>query len=515
MERYPGRFIIGFDDASVPPYVEKMIGTGGIAGIVLFSRNLRSPGQTAGLCGELQAIAAKAGFPPLIIAVDQEGGSVNRIGSGATRFPAAMALAATRDTGLASRVGRCMAGQLLSLGINMNFAPVLDLAANRRNPSIGVRSFGDDPAVVAAFGEAFAGGLEEGGIAAVAKHFPGLGSSEKDSHDELPHVSKSLRDMEASDIFPFARVIRSGISGIMIGHACYAGLSNLPAGLSEPVACGLLRRRLRFEGVSITDDLEMGAIRKYGSAPEAAVAALAAGVDLALICHSADDQKRALAEAGRAVSDGVIARRPAGATETRIRGLREKILRKAESAPSHEGERGDDLARLVAESAITVAGDADRLLPIRLAPDKKLLLLLPEPERLSEAEDGQGDLGLFSNLMRSRHGRTEAVFFKMRAAEAALGNVLSALGGCDLVVAGTCNAQLFPAQGRLIKAVADSGKPAVFVAFGNPCDVEAYPVRSARLAAYGSDPHSVRALYRILFGEITAGGRLPVKLNFK
>ena len=507
------RFIFGFEGTAVPPYFEEMIAGGDVGGVILFARNVRDPEQVGALCAELQALRRKVSEYPLVIAVDQEGGVVNRIGAGATHFPSAMANAATGDVELAGRVGYCMGCELRAMGVTMNLAPVLDLSVNSRNPVIGTRSFGDDPERVALFGEAMISGLERAGIASVAKHFPGLGAAEKDAHHDLPRVIKGINDLEAEDLIPFRRGARAGVSGIMIGHACYPSLSPSPASVSSEIMEELLRVGLRYNGLAITDDLEMGAVSRFRSVAEAAVQACAAGADLMLICHSVDQQRHAQAALAAASGRGELRDDLLAERSERLCHFGEEMRRRISAHFPDPTDSGDLLARRVAEGAITVASDKERILPLRMDSKQKLLVLLPEAGALTAVESGASGILPFTDAVIARHRQAEIISFGIIPSADECAQVLRVVRESSFVVMGTCNAHCYPAQAKLIRDVAAMGKRAIFIALRNPYDIELYPSRVARIAAYGSDPHTLAALGKVIFGDLQPRGTLPVKLK--
>lgn len=513
MEMLGERFIIGFDGTAVDAALEEMIVDRRVGGVVLFSRNVKDAHQLATLCGDLQSLRKRVSTLPLVIAVDQEGGGVNRIADGATHFPSPMAIAASGDPALAGRVGHVMGCQLKRLGINMDFAPVLDINTGRLNPVIGVRSFGDAPESVAAFGAAMIAGLERAGVASVAKHFPGLGSAEHDPHAEALVIAKSADELCREDIVPFARAVEVGVSGIMIGHARYPALSGDPASLSEAIIQGFLRRRLRFGGLAITDDLEMGAVGAGGSVASAAARALAAGADLLLVCHSRAEQLSAMADVTEAIEGGRI---PAGIFEdgaARIRVFKERLLARLASAQPEAPEDGERLAREAAERAVTCVSDAEKILPLRLGDGERLLVVSPALGPLTAAEDGAAAGDRFADSIRAFHPMTELASFELVPSRDDFNRVSKAIEGARAVVMGTCNAHLYGEQARLVREVAAAGRPTVLVALRNPYDVELYPSRAAGLAAYGSDNHTLAAVARVIFGELPPRGKLPVALN--
>ena len=230
------------------------------AGFIFFPSNVKSSAQTRTLTRQLQAAAAY----PLLFGVDQEGGTVSsfRPDEG-TLFPGAMALGAAGDPALARAVGQALGQELAYAGLNLDFAPVLDVASEPDNPIVGVRSFGSSPKAVGTLGAAFARGLKDAGVAAVAKHFPGHGGTITDSHLTLPVATRSREGLERLELPPFRAAVKAGIPAVMSAHVVYSALDPKPATLSKPVLTKLLRRDLGFRGVAFTDALNMRALKGY------------------------------------------------------------------------------------------------------------------------------------------------------------------------------------------------------------------------------------------------------------
>ncbi len=268
-------------------------------GFILYKHNLMEPEQIVALCRSLWDLDNE--HPPFI-AIDQEGGRVHRLPAPFTHFPAAALIGEGNDADLAYRLGRATADELALAGINLNFAPVLDVNSNPQNPVIGDRSFASDPARVIQFSDRWTQGLRDGGIIPCGKHFPGHGDTDEDSHLALPIVERSLDELRATEFPPFIHACRSGIEALMTAHVLYPSLDpKFPATLSHAIITGLLREQLGYDGVVFSDDMEMKAIRDpYGSAvphpydagnnreggPEpAALLAVRAGVDVLLYGH--------------------------------------------------------------------------------------------------------------------------------------------------------------------------------------------------------------------------------------
>lgn len=312
-----GLFCVGFHGRSPSHEVRELLRRG-VHGVVLFARNVEDAEQVAALVAELKREAAR----PLLVSVDQEGGRVARLRAahGFTEVPPMRALGETGDAELARAVGGLLGAELRAVGIDQDFAPVVDVDTNPANPVIGDRSLSRDPDAVGRLGAALAEGLQAAGVAACAKHFPGHGDTSQDSHHDLPRLPHGLDRLERVELAPFRALARSGVAAVMTAHVVFEALDpRRPATLSPPVM-RLLRDRVGFGGCAISDDLEMKAVAAHFPLEEAAPGAVAAGVDALLVCHSADVQHRAIDLVRSAVEDGRIPR-------ARIAEARERVAR--------------------------------------------------------------------------------------------------------------------------------------------------------------------------------------------
>lgn len=282
-EKIAQMFIVGCRGESLENDERLAFQEYGFGGFILFRDNCLDPAQIASLC---RALWDTSEHPPPFIAIDQEGGRVHRLPAPFTHFPAAADIGARADAELSYRCGRAAALELALIGINLDFAPVLDVNSNPANPIIGDRAFGKMPAEVIEMSSAWIKGLRDAGIIPCGKHFPGHGDTEEDSHLALPVVKKSLDDLEEVELPPFAHACKNGIEALMTAHVRYSALDpHLPATLSEPIITGLLRHQMGYAGVVFSDDLEMKAISDHFTAEEAAARAVLAGVDVLLFCH--------------------------------------------------------------------------------------------------------------------------------------------------------------------------------------------------------------------------------------
>ena len=295
-------FTVGFFGRSLSSELGTLLERG-VGGVVFFARNVGSPEEVARLCANIKRTAGR----PLTLAVDQEGGLVARLKQGFTPLPSMRALGATGDEGLAFELGGLLGRELRAVGFDLNFAPVLDVDTNPDNPIIGTRSLGRDPALVGRLGASLARGIQESGVAACAKHFPGHGDTTEDSHLALPRLPHPIERLEAVELPPFRDAIDAGIASIMTAHVIFSPLdSTFPATMSRPVISGILRDAMGFDGVVVTDDIEMKAIADHYGIEDTVVRGLNAGVDQFLCCHTAELAHRAIDAVVHAVESGVV-----------------------------------------------------------------------------------------------------------------------------------------------------------------------------------------------------------------
>ncbi|MFB4313286.1 glycoside hydrolase family 3 protein [Actinomadura sp. 21ATH] len=447
-----------------------------VGGFIYFPNNMAGgPAGTARLSNSLQ----KASKLPLLMGVDEEQGLVTRTPF-LTRFPGNMALGATRRPADAQAAARATGAELRAVGINQNYAPVADVNVNPANPVIGLRSFGSDPALVSRMLTGAIGGYQSAGVAATAKHFPGHGDTDTDSHTGLPVITHTRAEWERLDAPPFKAAVAAGVDAIMSAHIVVPGLdrSGDPSTLSKTVLTGLLRERLGYRGVIVTDSLRMeGARRKYGDA-KTPVRALNAGADQLLMPPSLPTAHRAVL---RAVKDGTVSRKRLDEAVGRI--LRLKELRGLFAGTTADPARADAVAgaaahrataRQVAEHAVTLVRNDGRALPLK---GKTVHVTGPKSDTLIRA--------------LRREGVT----------------VAGSPAAADVTVLTTQNAG--PATASRIRAL--GSKPVVVAALGRPYDLDDAGGAEAALATYSSGSAAVGALARVLAGSVNPTGRLPVR----
>jgi len=279
--------LAGFEGTRINSDLKELIVDRRVGGLILFERNFKDLDQLTRLISELQSLAMSCpASVPLFISVDQEGGRVSRLKAPFSAFPQPSCLGKARSESLARRFGFALGQEMYSGGINMVYAPVLDVNTNPENPIIGTRALSYEPEWAARLGKAVIDGIREAGVLPVGKHFPGHGDTDRDSHLELPLVNRDTNSLEKTELQPFAEAVKHGLEVIMTAHVIYSAWdSELPATFSPYILKNILRKKLGFGGLVITDDLEMKAIEKHIPFDSIPRLGSAAGVDLYLICH--------------------------------------------------------------------------------------------------------------------------------------------------------------------------------------------------------------------------------------
>jgi beta-N-acetylhexosaminidase len=294
------RFMLGFEGDSLPEELAEYL-AGGLAGVVLYRRNFASAERLRELTAAIRQTAGR----PVLIGIDQEGGTRFALREPFTTWPSAAELGRLGDTGLVEQVARAIATELRTAGCNLDFAPMLDLHVKPESPVTKDRSFGGEPHLVARMGAAFHRGLRSGGVLSCAKHFPGHGDAAVDPHLDLPVFAGAMERLESAEFVPFAAAVAAGVPLVMTAHILLPQIDpENPASLSRKMLDGVLRQRLKFDGVILADDLGMGAITRRRATGEAAVQTLRAGTDIAMLCHDWSAVSHAIAAVRNARRDG-------------------------------------------------------------------------------------------------------------------------------------------------------------------------------------------------------------------
>jgi len=469
----------------------------GPGGFVLFRKNLATVDGARNLCDDLSALIESTKGTRPFIAVDQEGGSVTRLPPEATQFPSMMAIGASRVPMNAFKIATLIATELRAIGINMDLAPVVDINNNPDNPVIGTRSFWEDESTVAQFGAKFVEGLRQGRVLSVAKHFPGHGDTDVDSHLGLPVIRHDLRRLERVELAPFRKAIAAGVDGVMISHVAITRLDHdpMPSSLSKNVVSGLLRRKLSFPGLIMTDSLTMKAVADRFEVSEAAIAAIEAGNDIVLVCdrvHTAEEVHLALVS--KAKGDKTFAktlkRRAARIVATKDSKLRN--FRKPSTSTVGCFSHTMEVVKVVERSVALIHDDG--VLPIypRL--------------RVASLSVVQGDE--LCNLIREELEQgfpAGQVISNDRVVEGEplpLGKTRAA----DVCLVFTQDLHKNPAACEEVNRVIGLGKQTVVVAVNSPYDLKKIRRPSVYITTYSPDRLSIRVAIKALSGKMVLTG---------
>ncbi|MFI0824147.1 glycoside hydrolase family 3 protein [Streptomyces roseolus] len=486
-----------------------------LGGVIYFAwaHNTRSPHQIAELSNGIQA----ASRLPVLISTDQEHGIVCRVGEPATLLPGAMALGAGGSPADTRKAARIAGAELAALGIRQNYAPVADVNVNPANPVIGVRSLGSDPRAVSALVTAQIRGYQGAGVAATAKHFPGHGDTAVDSHYGLPVITHTRAQWAELDAPPFRAAIAAGIDAIMTAHLVVPALdpSEDPATLSYPILTGVLREQLGYDGVVVTDALDMQGVRtKYGD-DRVPVLALKAGVDQLLNPPKLDLAWNAVLGA---VRNGELTEERLDESVLRI--LRLKARRGLFTEPATTPAEVDATvgtarhlaeADRIAERTTTLLVNEDGFLPLSPATHGRVLVVGADPA--SPSGTTGPPTATLAGALRELGFTATALSTGITPTAARIEEAVAAAAGQDVIVVGTYNVTAASPQRTLVERLVATGVPVVTVAIRNPYDVARLSGQRATLAAYSWTDVELRAAVRVLAGRAEPRGRLPVPVR--
>ncbi|HEX9022466.1 MAG TPA: glycoside hydrolase family 3 N-terminal domain-containing protein [Geobacteraceae bacterium] len=510
VEEKVGQVMMGFfRGPTLSKEQEKRIRELHLGGVILYgsSGNIENTTQVAALIESIQKTAIAAGGVPLFVSIDQEGGLVARLTEGVTLFPGNMALGATGSESLAARSATITANELRALGITMNFAPVVDVNSNPANPVIGIRSFGSSPEDVARLGTAHIVPYRQWGVICVAKHFPGHGDTDVDSHIGLPIVRHDRARLEAVELFPFRAMVRAGVPAVMTAHVEVPALdpSELPATLSGPIL-SLLRNEIGFSGLIVTDSMGMGAIVKGWGIEEASILSFLAGADILLFGadtgHEPAEQDAIYQALLAAVKSGRIHMKRLDDSVRRI--LVAKLgygvldypfpirsWQASLASPEHLA-----VAREVSVNAITLVRNGKGLLPLSGAAPVPVIWPTEMSKYLQPLLD---ELPFLVPCLVPLNPTPEDI-----------ARAVDIVRGAPVALAATYNLDRNAGWLSLLKAV--NGDNVAVIAVRSPYDLLQLPASSTYLATYSDRPVAMRALAELLTARIMPRGRLPVEL---
>ncbi|WP_276356393.1 beta-N-acetylhexosaminidase [Cohnella caldifontis] len=502
-------FMCGFEGTEADEGILRLIRDYGLGGVIYFRRNLRNAEQVAALSARLQ----KEARVPLFISIDQEGGMVVRLEEGVTVMPGAMAQGAAGDETLTREAARLAAGELRQAGINMNFAPCLDVNNNPRNPVIGVRSYGEDPHLVGRLGTAAMEGYREGGVLPVLKHFPGHGDTAADSHYELPVVPHAPDRLEQVELVPFRQAIRQGAGAIMTAHVVFPAFEpeGVPATLSGRILTGLLRERLGFEGVIVTDCLEMKAISETIGVARGAVQAIKAGADLVLVSHRIDRQTAALEAVYEAVLAGEIPESRIDESVERLWNLKAAGGLFDRAVPEADRKSAVEISRRLSEKAVTVVKGAAEL---PLAADRPVTVIWTEPRVGTEVIEAVPQHWTLGEALKAEGYRVREVRIGLDPTEEEADKANKAAEGSSTILFVSYDAGFSARQSGLIRQLAARPEGRfVLIAGRTPYDLLEAPDADVWICTYENKPAMMDALAGVLSGRLRAEACLPITIG--
>ena len=431
------KLLLAFDGKEPTPEIIEALKKYKPAGLTFFrSLNIDSPAQVRQLTDSLQRLAQDFGLPPLLIATDQEGGQLMAVGEGTTQLPGNMALGATGSTELARKAGEVLGQELAAMGINVNYAPSCDVNINPQNPVIGIRSFGENPEDVARLAGAMIEGIQSQGVAATAKHFPGHGDTAGDSHHGLPSVPHNLERLKKVEFPPFRAAIAADVKLMMTAHLALPALDGPdapPATLSRRILHGLLREELGFEGVIVTDAMDMGAIRQGEALGEDVVRAITAGADLLLLTSNPDDQRCVYESLLQAVRFGKLDSEAITNSIERILALKRWLARTSQPDLSVVGCAAHQAVAVeIAERSVTLVRDNANLLPLNLNPEQRIAAIVPKPIDLTPADTSSYVTPGLGAALRNYHSNVDEYMLSYAAHSQT--KLLACLNACGITI---------------------------------------------------------------------------------
>lgn len=522
LEQQVGQLLmVGFDDLSPSPEIIDLIQNYHVGGIILFSRNIQDARQVFALTHRLQEIARSAGHAfPLLIATDQENGLVRRLGTGTTIFPGNMTLGAIGSEQIVYDVALATGEELKALGINMNLAPVVDVNNNPANPVIGIRSFGEHPEAVARLAVAAVQGYRASGVVATLKHFPGHGDTATDSHLALPVISHGVERLEAIELFPFKQSIEAGAECIMTAHIALPmlmGENILPATVSPMIVRELLRERLGYDGVVISDCMEMNAITRTVGTEQGSVMTLQAGTDIALVSHTYARQRASLHAIYAAVESGALSKAAIQQSVERVLSLKQRYLSWNQPATTTAPETVESAAHTQLRDrayalSTTLVRNEDGLIPLCPQADERIVIVVPKKKSSTLVEDRFASFEFLLESVEQYHDNAIMIPVAVDKGEEEYQSVVQATSTADIVILVTANAHLDAHQAELMRRLLQAERRVIGLAVYNPYDLLAFPSLRTYLVTYEYTPPALAAAVRVLFGDQPACGRLPVSL---
>ena len=510
-EKIGQMFVTGFPSTTLSSELEEVIDQYKVGNIILFSHNIADKVQLGNLVSELQQWFVSHTGIPGFITIDQEGGRVTRMPSDATNVAGAMAIASTGRPEHAYTAGRITARELKALGINFNLAPVMDINNNPLNPVINVRSYGDSAEVVQEYGIAMMKGLLDGGVMSSLKHFPGHGDTNVDSHIGLPTIDKSLEELEALELRPFVEAIKQGAKAIMSAHILFPQIekSGVPGTMSYTIITELLKEKLGFKGLVVSDCLEMDAIKRFYGTAQGALGAVKAGVDLVFISHSPSVVKDAIELIEAAIASGELEEAVIDRAVSKILAYKAEVADVAAPNTDIVGcdthRRSNELIRT--ETICLVKGELE---PVQEG-SKEVLFVGAYSYRSDMASSSVNDQLNFAEYMGEQF-EASYVAVDVDPNEEQIRAVVDQAKDYKRIVLGLFNGRENTGQLKLAHALMDAGLHVTAVALGRPYDLSLLKGECTGLAAFEYSQGAFQSLVPVLSGKFKPTAKITIAL---
>lgn len=503
-------FIFGFKGKEVDDHVKKLIYEYNVGSLILFSHNLGTKKEIKKLTDDIQKEAKLAGYDrPILICIDQENGLVNRLNDINFYLPGAMSIGATSSEEISEDVGNLTAKYLRKLGINWNLAPVLDINTNPNNPGIGIRSFSDDPNLAKKLAYAFIKGHNKNNVLTTIKHFPGLGNTSVDPHFGLPVVNKNLEELEEKELIPFKYAIENGVDSVMTSHVLFPNIKkdDYPVTMSKTFLTDILKDKMGFNGVVVTDCLEMDAISKEYGVGNGAINSFKAGADLIIVSHTPEEQYNAADALVKAIEDKEIELEDLDKSISRINKLYEKI----EKFYDVDDEEIDfsKVEKYFINSVTLLKNESF------VDKNQKVIALVPNNERrqVGEKSDEKKQRYL-ADSVKDNIKNVEFIYYDKTNLKEKL-ELIYDIKDSNQIIFGLLSNELDENIENSINDIASS-KEFYTIAMRDPYPNKVvYDISKSYINTYQASPIPIDIAVKSLVGKISPKGKLPVKLSFK
>ena len=497
------RLVFGIPGTTITPEIVRHFQETHAGGLILYRINFESPDQTRQLISDLENALGRR----LLVTCDHEGGRVIMFRDGVTIFPSSQAIGKTGNTQLARRQGEQEGRELRRLGIDVNFAPVLDVLTEAYSPNIGIRSYGADPELVAKMGAARLSAMQVEGVSACAKHFPGLGPATLDPHLKLPVIQTTWQEMDKIHLIPFARAMRTAVHSIMTSHPLYPNLDSTPktpATFSRKIVHEYLRKGAGYKGVIFSDDLEMGAIRELCSIGEAAVKTAEAGHDMILSCHDLQAQKEVFHVLLEAYRSNRLPKKELEESLARIEMLKGRRTERFAARPATElrAKKEQDaalaLVKEICDLSVTTLKPGQAL-----SPSGQITVIFPKLSKMADKimieREVLDETAWITQALKSIGSQTQALLYDLDATSAQISSAVDAAAGTDQTILFLFDAHIFSTEKQLLEAVQAASKRLAVVLLRDAYDVEYVQDGTLCITNYGFRVCDLEASVRKLF----------------